>query len=851
MNLLNEFEPYNLTNFGVRIPHFEVPTEEKIKLKLPIDASNYDFLRALCRVGFNKLIKGKPNEKEYVERLKFELETIKDLDFIDYILVVWDVVNHCNLNKIAVGRGRGSAGSSLILFCVGITKTDPIKYGLFFERFISKTRAQKQVINGISYISGALAPDVDLDICFYRRPEVLKYLEQKYPNRTCKILTFNTFSGKLLIKECGKAIANKSETEMSRVSSLIPKIHGRVTDIEKAYENTKEFKEWCDENKRVFDISLKLRDLIKNSGVHPSGIMISYDELTYEPLQLSSDKEIISSFDMEVCATRNLKLDCLGLRTVSIIDQTCKMVKINEMDIDVDNPFIYEQLYDLKARHAIFQVDADSTYNGLKKIKPKNFEQLAAVISISRPGTLQFIDQYADYCNNNIRKSLHPFFDSILGKTGDILLYQEQLIQCMAKLGFSKEEGETFRKIFSKKLRDKMAEWEQKIYDKCKENNIDEEVGKILWKISDASKEYLFNASHGFSYASLTATTVYLKFKYPREFFTCILNMSKNEPDSLEQISRVHRELHLFDIELLPPDLTKSASEFAIEGKNIRFGLGSVKGVSETTMQKVASMRHNFSNKIEVFEAAKQAGVNIGVLSALIQAGAISSLTDNRAKSVLEAQLWNLFTEKEKRYASLVAESCQYDVIEIVKKLKTMLNDKNKPVISESRMETIRRRFEPFKEIYKQNKAQLQLCNWFYEFKLIGYSYSTTLREIFCEKTRNLISISDVFNEPENAEVKFIGYISEAKSSTSKKGKKYLKVTVADENAQINALLFDSHLDACLSLNNNKFPKENDIVIVRGRKKSEDAVFADLIAVQNAKIYTKFVDIKAEAENAN
>jgi len=229
----DKFEDTELDIHGVRLPEFEIDLSSKRQLGISEDSSNYDFLRALALNGFKTLNINKTDKdyKKYVDRAKHELDTLKELGFIDYILLVWDVIHFCKTSDIPVGLGRGSAAGSLILYLVGVTRIDPVKYDLYFERFISKIRAKKQVIDGVTYLDGSLMCDVDLDICYYNRQKVLQYLENKFKGKTSKILTFNSLSGKLLIKECGKIIAEKPEQEMTMISSLIPKTYGQVKDI--------------------------------------------------------------------------------------------------------------------------------------------------------------------------------------------------------------------------------------------------------------------------------------------------------------------------------------------------------------------------------------------------------------------------------------------------------------------------------------------------------------------------------------------------------------------------------------------------------------------------------------------
>ena len=572
----SHFKGVSLPLHGVRLPTFEIEDKYKREIGVSEDISNYDFLRSLANTGFKnlKLNKKDPNFNEYVDRAKYELSTLKDLGFVDYILLVWDVINYCERNDIPTGLGRGSAAGSLILYLIGVTKVDPIKYGLYFERFISKIRAKKKVVKGVTYLDGSLMCDVDLDICYYNRQNVIKYLEDKFQGRTSKIITFSTLSGKLCMKECGKIVGSKTEQEMNLVSSMIPKVFGKVMDISEAYDEVSELQEWCDENRRSYDIALKLRGLIKNKGVHASALSLSFEDMNDScPTEFSSEKAHISSYDMNWTSVTNVKLDLLGLRSVSVIDDVCKSLGILVEDIDFNEKEIYRNLQDLKTPHGLFQIEADTNYKVCRKVMPKNLEELSAVLALARPGALAFVDQYANYSNNGVKESIHPFFDDILASTGGVCLYQEQMMQMAHKIGFTLDEAELLRRIVGKKKRAEVRKWKKKIKDKVKEQNLDPEIGDILWKILEDSANYSFNKSHSISYAALSASTIYLKFKHPQQFFLSLLKMTRHEGDSISEISKIQKEMASFGITLLPPHITKSKMDFSIEGEDIRFGL--------------------------------------------------------------------------------------------------------------------------------------------------------------------------------------------------------------------------------------------------------------------------------------
>lgn len=842
---------------GVRLPEFTVNPEMKRRLQISEDTSNYDFLRALCLTGFEKLKLEKNSEKykQYSERAKYELETINELGFTDYILLVWEVINYCKENKIPTGLGRGSAASSLVLFLIGVTGVDPIKYDLYFERFISKTRAKKTIIDGITYLDGSLMVDCDLDIAYYDRPKVIEWLQNRFSGQTCKILTLNTLSGKLLIKECCKIIGNYNEDESKSVSDLIPKLHGVVFDLEKAYEEVPQFKEWADENPRIYKTALKLRDLIKNKGVHPSAILLSYFPIKDScPTELSSTKEEVSSYDMNWAGKQNVKLDLLGLRTVSVVDDVCKQVGINLEDIDFEDPTIYQNLQDLKTPHGLFQIEADTVYKSCRKIKPKNLEEVSGLLAIARPGAMQFIDQYASFTNTGTTQSIHPFFDDILGKTGCLAIYQEQLMKMVNKIGFSLADAETVRRIVGKKLVKEMAEWEKKIVDKIKEQKLDPEIGNILWGIMDASKDYSFNRSHSFSYGMLSAASIYLKFNYPKEFFLSLLKMSRFEPDSTSEISKIHKEFTHFNIKLLPPHLLKSQMDFSIEGPDIRFGLSSIKGIAEKAMEKLSKFRNVYQNKFEIFQAANESKLPLSVLCPLIQAGALEGFLQSRTKVVLEAQTWNLLTEKEKKRAIELGAEFDYDLLKIIKFLLTKKDDKGKPVIKESRYETIKRNYQPYLDIYNINRQSERLANWYYERQLLGYNYYVTLKEIYQEYEHDdlvrIIELPDWHSD----DVTIIASVKETQVSKSKKGTKYFKCLASDETGEINCFIFDTkdpktgemreRIEDCKEYNGGRLPRENDLIIIKGKRK-EDAIFANSIKIQSQRIYTKLSELKA------
>ena len=425
-------------------------------------------------------------------------------------------------------------------------------------------------------------------------------------------------------------------------------------------------------------------------------------------------------------------------------------------------------------------------------------------------------------------------------------MYQEQMMKMAHKIGFTLDEAEILRRIVGKKKVEEVKVWKEKIANKIKENKLDSEIGDVLWKVLEDSANYSFNASHSYSYAALAAATVYLKFKYPQQFFLALLKMTRNEPNPIEEISKIQKEMPDFGVKLLPPHILKSKMDFSIEGNDIRFGLLSIKGISDKSMEKLAKFKTDKSGKFHVFEAANEADLNIGVLCALIQAGALDGFQQSRAKVVYEAQFWNLLTEKEKMYCLELAEQFNHDLVAVIKELTSHKNDKGKPLIKESRIETLKKNTEKYKAIYNQNKKSESFANWYYEKTLLGYTYNKTLLDIFQPKKSDLVSIRQVKNASVGRQVSFVGYLEEDSYSGVSKAKKskYCKMSIGDESGSIKVLIFNEKMEESKSLNNG-LPKEKNIVIISG-KKMDDVVFADMFAIQDNQVYTKLSDLKKE-----
>lgn len=849
---LKDFETYeNFCPPGVRLPEIKIEKSQYEMVGSSSDITNFQFLKKICWKGIKeKGIDKLKNKQDYYDRAKEELDILNELGFVDYILLNWDILNFCHQNGIRTGAGRGSAAGSLVLFLINVTKIDSLKHDLYFERFVSKSRAKKIVQDGVTYLDGSLLADIDNDISYEHRQSVIQYIEKKYESRTCKILTLNTLSGKLCVKECGKIVSEMSEQDVNLISSHIPKIYGNVLPLDQAYEESEKFKEWANSYNDAFLISKKLEGLNKNTGVHPSGIAISFYKLDEVMPLMESDGNIISGYDMNWVAELMVKFDILGLRTLSVVDRTCKKLNLNINDIDLSSyDKIYKHFDDLNSRHGLFQIEAPTVYKVCKKIQPQTLQQLSDVIAIGRPGALDFLSDYSKYRHTGESQSVHGFFDDILGHTGGIPLYQEQLMKMAVKVGFSLDESEQLRRIVGKKKVKEMPKWKSKIEQKIIEKNLPHEIGDVLWKVAEDSANYSFNKSHSISYATLGAVTAYLKFNHPQEFFISLLEMAKSEPSPHEEIRKISHELHEFSIELLSPDLGKSKMGFTKEGKDIRFGLNSIKGISEKSLEALESfVQGNAKNKYEIFLSAKQAGLNIGVLSALIQAGTLNGYTKNRSRLVLEAQVFNILTDREKRNVIAMGEKYDYDVLKTISSAikDKLVGDDNKRLISDKRFDTIKKKYYPYKEIYEKNEKYQKFANWFYENKLLGYSYSNELKNVFHSSGPSLLGSKEFKELPINNSGRFIGVVEEVTKRTSANGNKYIKLTVFDEFGSFDAMLSDNRRYTKLQDyydEGGKTPVKDNIVLFHG-KKGEDIVFIENMSIVDKHIYMKLSDLK-------
>jgi len=548
---------------------------------------------------------------------------------------------------------------------------------------------------------------------------------------------------------------------------------------------------------------------------------------------------------------------------LDVVHDACKLIGIDRDKIDVHHPSIYAYLQDFRYRYGVFQLETFAQGNAAAKIAPKDFEQLSALLAIARPGAFAYLDTYNNYLKTGEFKSVHPLIDDILRPTGGVCLFQEQYLAMLVKVGMTAEEAEGARKVLGKKLVDKVPEVKAKIAEVCQKNNHPPEIVDLLLKIAEESGGYSFNKSHSACYATIVAWTLYLKANYPIQFYWALLRMSKNESDGHTVIAQIEKEMRSRGFTLLAPHLVKSSIDFTIvDEKSIRFGLSMIRGVSNKSVVKLDAFRTEVVKndelkksvpKFQIFQAIKNAGLNIGVGSALIQAGCIEGYGESRSRQVLELCTWNLLTDKEKALCITLADKPEvnHDVLKAIVYLRDNKDEKGKPLfVRATRFGTIKKKkYEKYKEIWDMNRRNERLANYFYERTILGYSYSDNLRSIFGEVVDGLVSVADIEGMKQDDKVRLIGFVKEPVKSKTKAGNDGFRFILTDETGEITVRFFNQTIDQVF-VANGRLPQENDIVIIKGSRKDSSCIFAQEVGVQTAKIYMKLSELKEVGEKA-
>lgn len=654
-------------NLELKLGEFKLPTFD-----VPEGKTSESYLRELCYLGIEKkydihseelnsvvetALKGKQIKleeikdvklKEVIERMEYELSVISRTGFSGYFLIVQDFVNWAKNNRIVVGPGRGSAGGSIVAFLSNITNVDPLKYNLYFQRFLNPDRISP--------------PDIDLDFTDKRRDEVINYVAEKYGrNKVAQIITFGTMAAKASIRDVGRALGYQY-SYCDKIAKMIP----LGFDLKDALEKVDEFKSLYEsdtEAEKLIDLALKIEGCARHASTHACGVVISQNPLDDSvPIQHPTQDEtgIVTQYEMHAVESMGLlKMDFLGLKNLTIIEETLKRIyAVHGFNVDIDripldDPKTYKLLQDGDCI-GVFQLESDGMRRYVKQLKPTEIEDIIALVALYRPGPMQHIPEYINGKHKRKEvKYLHPLLKPILENTYGIPVYQEQIMRIAQDLaGFTLAEADILRKAIGKKIEKLLMEQKDKFVDGMKKNNINERIAVELWHWIEPFARYSFNKSHAACYAIIAYQTAYLKANYPVEYMAALLTA---EGSDLDRISTLIEECKKMKIEVLPPDINESFSNFSVvpEKNQIRFGLSAVKNVGYNIVELIVNERkkNGHFKTIEDFVSRVDAKVlNKKSLESLTRAGAFDNLKErNQILSNLENLLdWAKKNQKAK-----------------------------------------------------------------------------------------------------------------------------------------------------------------------------------------------------------
>ncbi len=615
---------------------FEFGVLKLPKFAVPGDGDSFSYLKQLCREGLVRRYGAGNSSAE--ERLAFELKVIASMGYVDYFLIVWDFIKYAKDNKIPVGPGRGSAAGSIVSYCLGITNIDPIRFGLIFERFLNPERVSM--------------PDIDVDFCKEERQRVIDYVVEKY-GRDCvsQIITFNKMKAKNAVRDVGRVLdIPYGDTDV--IAKLIPfdlkmtieKALGINPDLRAKYETD-------DTVKELLDDAIAVEGLIRNAGTHAAGVVISQKPLTeYVPLQ-KNDDVLITQFPKDTVEELGLlKMDFLGLRNLDIIKDALNIIKAStgeEIDIDaisLEEPGVYKMI-SRGETEGVFQLESAGMKQFMKELKPESIEDIIAGISLYRPGPMDQIPRYVANKNNPAKVSYqHPALEPILNVTYGCMVYQEQVMEIVRKLGgYSLGRADLVRRAMSKKKEDVMiAERKNFIYGITREDGtvevdgalargVDEKTANAIFDEMMDFASYAFNKSHAAAYAFVTYQTAYLKHFYPAEYMAALLSSVLDSP---EKVAVYSNEAARMGIRVLPPDINESMAGFAVQNGNIRFGLAVIKNVGIGCVEAICAERQEngkFKSYRDFAKRVTPLNVTKRVHEFLIKAGAFDAIGEKRS----------------------------------------------------------------------------------------------------------------------------------------------------------------------------------------------------------------------------
>ena len=791
-------------------------------------ATHYDYLKKLCDDGIKNRYGENPS-KEVLDRADFEMNVIKQMGYVDYFLIVWDYIHYAKTHNIPVGPGRGSGAGSIVAYAIEITDIDPIKYGLLFERFLNPERISM--------------PDFDVDFCYEKRDQVIDYVCRKYGHdHVSQIITFGTMSARMVIRDVGRVL-DVPYAETDKIAKMVPnELH--IT-IKKAMEQNKELRDLYEQNpdmKKMLDIAMALEGMPRQASTHACGIVITKDPVVdYVPLYRRDD--IISTqYIMTTLEELGLlKMDFLGLRTLTVIQDTIDLVKQNrgidvEFDKDMNDPKVYK-LWQEGNSVGIFQFESQGMTNFMKELKPDCLEDIIAGVSLYRPGPMDQIPRYiANKKDPEHAVYTHPALKPILEVTYGCMVYQEQVMQIVRDLaGYSLGRADLVRRAMGKKKLDVMAKERENfihgqvdengnvIIKGCVRNGIDEaSANKIFDEMAEFAK-YAFNKSHAACYAVVAYRTAYLKAYYPVEFMAAMLNSFLG---NLDKIPAYTEECKRLNIQILKPDINKSYTKFTVDGDKIRFGLGSVKNVGTAAVDEIVAERKkngDFKDFTDFCERIQETSVNKKCIESLIKAGAFDEFKETRRtlmesfegildtiasnnKKEFEGQV-NMFdlggtTSKEMKYT--FKEFPEYSRKELLFMEKEMLG----LYISGHPLDNIRHQIEMQTNINSYQMRQLENTDE------LG------------EETRQEIKDGQI--------VKYAGIITKIKKKYTKNNKLMAFVTIEDLYGPAEIILFESAYQNCSSI-----LMEDNIVLVTGRLSVREDEETKIVANQITEFTTK------------
>src|ERR1051326_5871389 len=602
---------------GHHLPNFPVPQGKTLA----------GYFEEVVRAGLQRRlarnVPRKHEEQEYRDRLEREIEIIKSMGFPGYFLVVWDFIKYAKDHGIPVGPGRGSAAGSLVAYSMGITDVDPLEYDLLFERFLNPERIDM--------------PDIDIDFCMNRRGEVIEYVRKKYgEDKVAQIITFGTMAAKSVVRDVGHVLGLPYGL-VDKVAKTIP--GGPDVSLPSAAKESPALADAIkndSEVARVVEIGSKLEGLSRHAGMHAAGVVITPEPVTnYVPLYRTNRDEIVTQFDMRVVEKMGLlKMDFLGLRTLTVIDDAIKSAQAetgNRIDIDaipLDDPDVF-RLFQEGRTKGVFQFESGGMVDVLRKSRPTRFEALAALNALYRPGALDagMVDEFIKRKNGQSKpKYLVPVMKEVLEETYGVIVYQEQVMQIAQRVaGYTLGQADLLRKAMGKKILALMVAEREKFVAGALAHGYDKKKANEVFDYIEPFARYGFNKSHSVAYALVAYQTAWLKVHYPRHFMAALMT---SEMDRTDAVVKFINETAQMGIKILPPDINESNYAFTVVGPNIRFGLGAVKGVGQGAIESILEARRRVGRYKSMFEFCEYVDLracNKKVIEALIKSGSFDS----------------------------------------------------------------------------------------------------------------------------------------------------------------------------------------------------------------------------------